>query len=181
MTSAPTLGEPLPVELMNTIWAGRDGIHDALTSPTDLTGWLHLPDSDVVPLDEFRALRDALRRLAADVTEDTRAVDNPLDLETAVDVVNRSCAHAPSWSSMSWPTTRAVESAHTFADAALSNIAEQAVDLFTGPDRQQLRACYAPGCVLYFIRNHPRREWCSAGCGNRARVARHYRRHHADS
>nr|WP_279582460.1 CGNR zinc finger domain-containing protein [Fodinicola feengrottensis] len=24
----------------------------------------------------------------------------------------------------------------------------------------------------------PRREWCSASCGNRARVARHYDRHH---
>ena len=29
-TRAPLLGEPLPVELMNTIWADRDGVHDAL-------------------------------------------------------------------------------------------------------------------------------------------------------
>ncbi|MEV8411642.1 CGNR zinc finger domain-containing protein, partial [Streptomyces niveus] len=28
----------------------------------------------------------------------------------------------------------------------------------------------------FFVRSHPRREWCSADCGNRARVARHYRR-----
>ncbi|WP_317183827.1 CGNR zinc finger domain-containing protein [Intrasporangium sp.] len=39
-----------------------------------------------------------------------------------------------------------------------------------------MRACYGPGCVLYFVREHTRREWCSAGCGNRARVARHYHR-----
>ncbi|WP_225993278.1 CGNR zinc finger domain-containing protein [Actinomadura rudentiformis] len=44
-------------------------------------------------------------------------------------------------------------------------------------DRLQLRACLAPGCVLYFLKNHPRREWCTAACGNRARGARHYRRH----
>ena len=29
-------------------------------------------------------------------------------------------------------------------------------------------------CVQYFVKDHPRREWCSAACGNRARVARHY-------
>jgi predicted RNA-binding Zn ribbon-like protein len=34
---------------------------------------------------------------------------------------------------------------------------------------------------LYFVKRHPRREWCSAGCGNRARVARHYHRHRKDA
>ena len=38
-----------------------------------------------------------------------------------------------------------------------------------------VRACEAPSCVLYFVRTHPRQEWCSPSCGNRARVARHYR------
>jgi predicted RNA-binding Zn ribbon-like protein len=36
-----------------------------------------------------------------------------------------------------------------------------------------------PNCVLFFIKDHPRREWCSPGCGNRARVAHHYDRHRA--
>jgi hypothetical protein len=39
-----------------------------------------------------------------------------------------------------------------------------------------LRACGAPGCVLMFLKDHPRREWCSNACGNRARQARHYDR-----
>src|SRR5438445_2122 len=30
---APLLGEALPVELMNTVWADRGGRHDALTDP----------------------------------------------------------------------------------------------------------------------------------------------------
>jgi nucleoid-associated protein YgaU len=60
--------------------------------------------------------------------------------------------------------------------AALSAIAAQAIGLLTDPD-SPLRACHAPGCVLYFVRDHPRREWCSAACGNRARAARHYQRH----
>jgi predicted RNA-binding Zn ribbon-like protein len=73
---------------------------------------------------------------------------------------------------------RVERTAHSPALAAVAAIAEEAVALFAGPDRRLLRACHAPGCVLYFVRNHPRREWCSDGCGNRARVARHYQRHH---
>ncbi|TCO49750.1 putative RNA-binding Zn ribbon-like protein [Actinocrispum wychmicini] len=182
------LGEPLPVELMNTVWADRDGVHDSLDSPAGLADWLaavrprlpHLPESGPLPLAEFRRLRDALRVLAAAVTEDTRST-RELDVESAVDVLNASCAYAPNWSAMTWPDTLTKIAAQPFADAALSIIAEEAVALFAGPDRSRLRACYAPTCVLFFIRNHPRREWCSASCGNRARVARHYRRHHADS
>ncbi|MEU1601426.1 CGNR zinc finger domain-containing protein [Streptomyces sp. NPDC005708] len=41
-----------------------------------------------------------------------------------------------------------------------------------------MRPCLAPNCLLFFVKNHARREWCSPACGNRVRVARHYRRHH---
>ena len=30
---APVRGEPVAVELMNTLWADRDGLHDALVTP----------------------------------------------------------------------------------------------------------------------------------------------------
>ncbi|MFJ5547937.1 CGNR zinc finger domain-containing protein [Streptomyces sp. NPDC093225] len=49
--------------------------------------------------------------------------------------------------------------------------------LLTGDMRPQLRACLAPGCVFSYVKQHPRRAWCSAGRGDRARVARHYQRH----
>lgn len=60
--------------------------------------------------------------------------------------------------------------------AALAQIAAEAVTLLSGTAAELLRACPAPGCVLYFVRSHPRREWCTAACGNRVRVARHSRR-----
>jgi predicted RNA-binding Zn ribbon-like protein len=41
-----------------------------------------------------------------------------------------------------------------------------------GQLQPDLRACGAPGCVLMFVKDHPRREWCSVACGNRARQAR---------
>ncbi|GAB3879027.1 hypothetical protein GCM10029964_030640 [Kibdelosporangium lantanae] len=145
-----------------------------------LPGLADLPSAGASPLREFQRLRDALRSLAADVTDDAR-LPRPLDPATATEAVNSACAYAPTWSAITAQATRTRHSQHTFAEAALSDIAEQAVDLFTGAERDQLRACHAPTCVLYFIRNHPRREWCSASCGNRARVARHYRRHHSDA
>src|SRR5699024_9072951 len=45
------------------------------------------------------------------------------------------------------------------------------------PLRAQLRACTAPRCVHYSVRSHRRRRLCYSSCGNRARAARHYRRH----
>src|SRR6267154_2201100 len=55
----------------------------------------------------------------------------------------------------------------------LAGIAQQAVALLADHG-DKLRACHAPGCILYFVKSHPRREWCSVACGNRARAARHY-------
>src|SRR5438105_1450694 len=62
------------------------------------------------------------------------------------------------------------------SDVILAAIATDAIDLITSSRLTGLRACGAPGCVLLFVKDHPRREWCSAACGNRARQARHYAR-----
>jgi len=206
-TAAPLLGEPLPVELMNTVWADRDGLHDELRDAAGLAAWLqavagrfaaggagHGPGLAVVLpggrpgrelAGQFRELRDGLRGLAAAVTADPRAraagTGTP-DVTAAVRAVNAACARAPLWSRLTWAAppgapARTLRSAGTGPEAALSWIAEEAVLLFTSPDAGRLRACAGPGCVLYFVRAHPRREWCSAVCGNRARVARHYQRH----
>jgi predicted RNA-binding Zn ribbon-like protein len=106
------------------------------------------------------------------------------ELAAAVWAVNVACARAPLWCRLDWAgppdgPVRTLESAGSGPEAALSWIAGEAVLLFTGPDAGLLRACPGPGCVLYFVRAHPRREWCSAVCGNRARVQRHYQRHRA--
>ena len=72
-------GEPVPVRLMNTIWADTSGVHDDLTTPAALRDWVALVhDQDADALDspgldelaEARALRDSLRRLAAFSTDD---------------------------------------------------------------------------------------------------------------
>ncbi|MGV9249375.1 ABATE domain-containing protein [Streptomyces sp. NPDC003710] len=199
-TSAPLLGEPLPVELMNTIWADRHGVHDALSEPAGTQAWLRAvtPRLDLISHDDLDALattdtdrlarrlarlRDALRRLAAEATGDPRPSATPATgkLDAAVAAVNEAASAESRWSALAWtpgqaPTRLTRTSGHRAA-AAVSAIAEEAITLFSQSDRLQLRACMAPGCVLYFVKDHPRREWCSAACGNRARTARHYQRH----
>jgi predicted RNA-binding Zn ribbon-like protein len=58
-------------------------------------------------------------------------------------------------------------------------IAESAADLLTSDDLTMLKKCQGPHCILFFYdttKNH-RRRWCSmTACGNRAKVAAHYRR-----
>jgi predicted RNA-binding Zn ribbon-like protein len=183
--------EPLPVRLMNTIWADRVGVHDALETTDNLQAWLRATqpnDSDLgarcsrEDLKRFRSLRDALRRLAALQVDDTRlaAESATTDVGQAVDVVNMAAAQALSWPQLAYRDGglhARSNGAGTPTRRALASIAHQAIELLTGEDREKVRACYAPGCILYFVKDHPRREWCSAACGNRARAARHYERH----
>ncbi|MFF1926514.1 CGNR zinc finger domain-containing protein [Streptomyces sp. NPDC058221] len=62
-------------------------------------------------------------------------------------------------------------------DALPAALARAVIGFLSGPDRTALRACRAPRCVRYFVKEHPRQEWCKPSCGNRARVARHHERH----
>lgn len=198
LTSAPLLGEPLGVELMNTLWADRAGRHDALAEAGGVESWLAslaprlgmaiglaVPTPDATA-DSLRALRDALRTIAAVITTDSRLGELPTEhqIAAALEVLNRACSSAPAWSALCRDGddfTRASISDQAPPAAAVAAIAEDSVMLFSGPMGSELRACHGPACTLYFVRQHGRREWCSPGCGNRARVARHYRRHHGSA
>ncbi|MFA6300237.1 MAG: ABATE domain-containing protein, partial [Nocardioides sp.] len=197
LTTAPVLGEPMPVELMNTVWADRDGVHDALAAPGDARGWLtalheRLPrgadlaawarDAADVEVAEvwsaLRALRDATRALAARRTADPRTAGaSGMSSQDALDQLNALAKAAPEWPVLEWPDgaapTVTSQAAQNAGQIVVSWLAREAIDLIGGSRGEELRACLAPGCVLYFVRHHPRREWCSDNCGNRARQARH--------
>ena len=177
--------EPIAVRLMNTIWAQRGVVRDALQTGVDLRHWLavtgllersHPTAADV---QEARALRDALRRLAAHVTDDDRGrVGSDMELRQALDAVNAVMSSAPERDRLTLRGRRLerlteVEAAPV--PGALATVARSGAALLADPELV-LRPCYAPGCVLYFVKDHPRREWCSVSCGNRARAARHYQR-----
>lgn len=173
---------------MNTIWADTHGVHDELTSPAALREWLSaVTDYSAAELRETREpdlaeavlLRGGLRRLAAHVTADERpAAQSPIDLAAAISAVNTVVADLPQAQlEIRDKQLRTVSSRRASpARSALAELGRDAVALLAGPAAVTLRACLAPGCVLYFAKSHPRREWCSEACGNRVRAARHYQR-----
>jgi predicted RNA-binding Zn ribbon-like protein len=183
-----TPGEPVPVRLMNTIWADRGGVHDALNNRGQLGDWLRVVGRTTTPVTVTKddlvialRLRDALRRLAALLTEDDRpaAVSATPDVSTAIDELNTiaSSAATPRLQLRHGALELDTSPVGRPVPAALAAVATESIDLLTDTTAPLLRACHAPGCVLYFVKDHPRREWCSAACGNRARAARHYARH----
>ena len=84
-------------------------------------------------------------------------------------MLNAAAATAPRWPQLHYTGGAYAVSEHTRqvgADAALAAIARDAIAILGGPLRTDIRACQGPGCVLFFVKDHPRRQWCSAGCGN---------------
>ncbi|MCU1396199.1 MAG: hypothetical protein JWM34_4627 [Ilumatobacteraceae bacterium] len=185
--------EPTPVRLMNTIWADRTGVHDHLGDVADLTAWLadvhdvvglsappRLTTADVATT---RLLRDSFRRVTAEHLGDMRpAAQAEIDIDAALAIVNDALSQQPpvQLARRGGTIVRSDLTARPTIPAIHAALSAALVDLITDPEASQLAACDAPGCVLYFAKDHPRRGWCSVTCGNRARAARHYRRHRLD-
>ncbi len=177
LEGVPLLGERVAVELANTAYAVRGRPADGLPTPAHLGEWLRAVGFDVdvdATDDDLRralSLRGAIRTLADSLVKAEPPEDD------AVAVLNGHAASPARWHELSMqPTPHVLARSDGGAiDSALGAIAADAIALFGGPDRADLRACGGPGCILFFLGNG-RREWCSHGCGNRARAARHYAR-----
>src|SRR4051812_6178154 len=184
----PLRDEPLAIELHNTIYATSSGAVDGLASPEGARAWIEalarrlpvgtLPGGAWPSAAELVALRDAVRPALQ-----AAAGGSPPE-RSAVDAINAACRRAPHAPIAVWHAGELPSPATDFAgagraDVVIAAIAADAIELLTGPHRAELRTCGAPRCVLMFLKDHPRREWCSERCGNRARQARHYERHSA--
>ncbi|MFI7008716.1 CGNR zinc finger domain-containing protein [Streptomyces sp. NPDC050145] len=180
---------------------GHGGVADDLTTPEGLTAWVRehvdaLPvdaafRADDPALDRVRDLRAAVRALFA------RAVrpgePSPADARRLLPVpealarLNEATALCPVVPVLTWD---AADGAAPVAgergprdappgDLLVAALARSATAFLASEDRTRLRACHAPRCVRYFLKEHPRQEWCKPSCGNRARVARHHERHNS--
>ncbi|MEU5612344.1 CGNR zinc finger domain-containing protein [Streptomyces sparsogenes] len=181
---------------------GSGGVADDLAAPDGLTAWVReraepLRDAldaqdftaDEAALDAVRALRAAVRALFARAVRpgppSSADAHRLLPEDLAVERLNAAAARAPGAPRLEWPEGGApqVRAARppgsTDTDRLVAALARDAIAFLAGPDRERLRACPAPRCVRYFVKDHPRQEWCKPSCGNRARVARHHRRHRA--
>lgn len=178
--SGPLRDEPLAVELHNTLYAVGGEMLDGLAERDSARAWLEglgdrLPDSGA------GLAREELIGLRGSVRSALRAVVAGGDHDrAALEALNRAAGRAPRSPVATWRDGRAEPAIDhhgaSRADVVVAALAADAIELITGPRRGDLRACGAPGCVLLFVKDHPRRAWCSNACGNRARQARHYER-----
>ena len=179
----PLQDEPLAIELHNTLYASGGTVVDGLATEASARAWLDAL-ADRLPSEGHGRLptRAELLQLRDPVREALHAVmkgDAPA--RSSLEIINRVSANAPRsplarWRPAAPPVADVDLHGASRAEAMLAAFAADTIELVTGPRREALRACAASGCTLLFLKNHPRREWCSAACGNRARQARHYAR-----
>ena len=168
----PIRDEPLPIALHNTVYAAGGEVVDGLAD--DPAAWVAAVGLafalDPQRAGELLALRESVRD-ALQATAARRALPR-----SAVAALNEASARSPRSLRLRDGARDERHHGDSPTDALLATIAAATIELVTGPHVADLRSCGAPACVLMFVKDHPRREWCSPACGNRARQARHYAR-----
>lgn len=147
---------------------------ERLQEPRDLEHWLAARDHPVAVnsvtsrnLDDAKALRDAIVRLVAALTDEQEL--DPTDIDTLNSFASRPDIPPafPGGSHQASATTLDV-------DQVLSHLARDAIAILSEPER--LHRCDADDCRMIF-RDESRtanRRWCSMQrCGNRAKVRAH--------
>jgi predicted RNA-binding Zn ribbon-like protein len=174
------LGEPLAIDLANTVMVVRDGEEaDLLATRDDLGRWLaaerkRLGDCsfELTHLGEIRAFRDAVRAVLFAAARHTALPPEALERLNAASAAVPVALRLES----DGQDRLRIDEVPAAADGIarlLGSLARSAITLLNGSERERLRVCDAPSCGMLFL---GRRRWCCAACGNRARAARHYQR-----
>ncbi len=162
----PLVGEPLGLDLLNTVWRNRGVTNDLLTDLAGTRAFLAEVGIADRATEQTRAAlvtaREAIRAHVADPSERT--------------ALNEVLAWGRTWPMLGpdGPGTE-VELAHAWQRPGWLAALDY-VELLTA-DPSRIRGCAHPDCVLHFYDTSPKRSrrWCSmAACGNRAKAARHY-------
>lgn len=174
------LGEPLAIDLANTVMVVREGeTVDLLDLPESLQRWLEAERERLgecafaaTQLESIRELRDAVRELLA-----AAAAGESPPVE-ALERVNAASAGVPVMAQLHVDEGGSLTAGELAEDRdplaqLLAALARSAIDLLTGRSRERLKLCTAPSCGMFFLGT---RRWCCSACGNRARAARHYHR-----
>ena len=168
------------IDFLNTVACPACRVGDALESTVSLRAWLRTAHPllggirSEAELDDLRRLRGTLREVIQ------ATVDSIAPPKRAVKAVNAAAARfqplsALAWSRGSWIRVQMPPDADP-ADRLAGEVARAAINLLTGPERSKVMACHGPGCAHFLLARTTTQLWCSSsGCGNRVRVARHYR------
>ena len=162
----PLLGEPLPLDLLNTTWMSGDGLQDLLADERGAR----------IFLDEhgFDATADAAaRRALRETREALRAL--LLDRDAAAGRQRRAGARRRAAAAAA---PAASERGRRGAGVAGAVDLRRGVVTLLESRGDRVAACANPDCVLWFLdTSRPgTRRWCSmAACGNRDKAIRHGR------
>ncbi|MFZ0185501.1 MAG: ABATE domain-containing protein [Streptosporangiaceae bacterium] len=181
MIAAPLTGEPLALDLVNTVASPPGGQVDLLESADDLRAWL-AAERERLDITEGQIDLSTVRALRAHITravEAARAGTPPRP--EALRAITDAQRNAPAYQELGWNGRAIIAATRRPGNATavlLAQLAEAAATLLASPAIGLVRRCEGPGCRMLFLPAHPRRRWCSpATCGNRARVARYYQLH----
>jgi predicted RNA-binding Zn ribbon-like protein len=162
----PLTGEPLALDLVNTVWIDDAGTHDLLDDPQQRAAWFaqwSLPEAGSrSAIAHVTEARTAIRAVLEDPTVDTEAaLDAILGRgRLRLSLHDSTLEVAPSWEA-AWH--------------AANDLRDLLADL---PDR--VKNCANPDCVLWFAdtTRSGTRRWCSmtGGCGSRLKARRHAQR-----
>jgi predicted RNA-binding Zn ribbon-like protein len=152
-----------------------------LSEPSDLSRWLvesgvlgQHASVDEARLEDAKKLRQAIYEIATSVREGLPANHKN------VKIVNEFAAYPVAQVQLDPRSWRQVLVSADPIGSALSAVARDAINLFTGPQAKLIRACDEPGCRMLYVDSSPggRRRWCSmTRCGSRAKVETYRKRH----
>ena len=156
---------------------GNRAYWERFHDPSDLADWfslspLHLQEVQVSP-EQFQlalALREAIWRVAEAIRKKERPV--PAD----IDLINQVAATPDLPPQLDRGGLERAWLSPATAPAALSSIARDAIDLFSGGLRSRIRQCENPNCGLMFVdTSRPgKRRWClMKRCGNMYKTSRY--------
>jgi len=181
------------LDLINTQLIVKGEPKDLLESVDDLYAWLrqarlltasqaefaevHLHNEEAASsLESAKALRATLRIVAERVAAH-KAVP-----ASAIDVMNQFLTQRPGYTELVRTKEGFKRRFHSLATQQVELLApllESSSDLLSSDRLYLIKKCANAACVLYFLdttKNHTR-NWCSMQmCGNRMKVAAHYRR-----
>lgn len=181
------------LDFVNTQMIVKGEPTDTLESFEDLASWLAqaklltasqaaivkgtLNNEGVVSLfEQAKTLRAAFRVVAERVSAGRSIPDS------AIDTINQVLAQRPGYQELVRTKGGFRRRFHSLAPqpvTLLTPLAEAASDLLSSDRLSLIKKCANAACILYFLdttKNHTR-TWCSMQmCGNRMKVAAHYRR-----
>jgi predicted RNA-binding Zn ribbon-like protein len=193
------VGNQRCLDFINTSFVVNGGPVDLLATFSDLVTWLVEVDllsekegkkikrqwakqvEGTETLEQARAFRDTLREMVERIA-DGRPVP-----QAAIEAINGTLRYRigyPQLTRRNGKFERGYLAESQEANQVLGLLGEVATNLLCTCDHSLIKKCQNPLCVLFFYdttKNHAR-HWCSMTlCGNRSKVAAHYRRHRSQS